>query len=352
LVESEKLNYVFRLATTDAWLLPIIIGKAGKNVKKIETDSGCIIDIFKDELTVVVRAESEEAVDLGKNAVETIVDQARKENVFIELPESAIPAFVGKGGAHIKQLSLEHDVEIEKTKKHQNLIRIIGKEEAVANAKDAVLSWLSEWEASHTGLTIDVDEQFIPSIVGKGGETIRSIQKETKCKIDIDKIHSTLTVREGTESARVEAMDRVKAIIEEEKATAAERAAEREKLRQEQAELARINAKTRDASSDQKPADAEEDLSGVKDRSREFSARPVGWAATKFKNNGANMDAIETGTKEGRELYLMLISGDDDQDDQWDSSTVSSSTAMISVCDFGGEHDLHYRSVSGFTVRI
>ena len=152
---------------------------------------------------------------------------------------------------------------------------------------------MSEWEASHTGLTIDVDEQFIPSIVGKGGETIRSIQKETKCKIDIDKIHSTLTVREGTESARVEAMDRVKAIIEEEKAAAAERAAEREKLRQEQAELARSNAKTRDASSDQKPADAEEDLSGVKDRSREFSARPVGWAATKFKNNGANMDAIE-----------------------------------------------------------
>lgn len=130
LVESEKLNYVFRLATTDAWLLPVIIGKAGKNVKKIETDSGCIIDIFKDELTVVVRAESEEAVDVGKNAVETIVDQARKENVFIELPESAIPAFVGKGGAHIKQLSLEHEVEIEKTKKHQNLIRIIGKEEA------------------------------------------------------------------------------------------------------------------------------------------------------------------------------------------------------------------------------
>lgn len=52
----------------------------------------------------------------------------------------------------------------------------------------------------------------------------------------------------------------------------------------------------------------------------------------------------------------MLISGDEDQDDQWDwdSSTVSSSAAMISVCDsnFGGESDLHYRSISGFTVRI
>lgn len=53
----------------------------------------------------------------------------------------------------------------------------------------------------------------------------------------------------------------------------------------------------------------------------------------------------------------MLISGDEDQDDQteWDSSTVSSSAAMISVCDssnFGGESDMYYRSISGFTVRI
>lgn len=130
LVESEKLNYVFRLATADAWLLPVIIGKAGKNVKKIEAATGCSIDVFKDELSVVVRGESKDAVQSGKEAVEAIVDQARKECVFVELPESAIPAFVGKGGAHIKQLSAAHEVEIEKTKKHQSTIKITGKEEA------------------------------------------------------------------------------------------------------------------------------------------------------------------------------------------------------------------------------
>lgn len=91
LLESEKLNYVFRLASTDAWLLPVIIGKGGKNVKKVEADAGCTIDIFKDELTVVVRAESEESVDVGRGAIEAIVDQARKECVFLELPESAVP---------------------------------------------------------------------------------------------------------------------------------------------------------------------------------------------------------------------------------------------------------------------
>lgn len=52
----------------------------------------------------------------------------------------------------------------------------------------------------------------------------------------------------------------------------------------------------------------------------------------------------------------MLVTGNestDDQDDQWDSSTVSSSAAMISGCDSNdGERELHYHSISGFTVRI
>ena len=64
---------------------------------------------------------------------------------------------------------------------------------------------------------------------------------------------------------------------------------------------------------------------------------------------------MQSGTKEGRELYLMLISGNDpseEPDDQWDSSTVSSSAAMISACDSNEESDLHYRSISGFLVRI
>eukprot|EP00804_Cyclotella_cryptica_P030043 CCRYP_016942-RA/>CCRYP_016942-RA protein AED:0.48 eAED:0.56 QI:0/0/0/1/0/0/2/0/74 len=63
-----------------------------------------------------------------------------------------------------------------------------------------------------------------------------------------------------------------------------------------------------------------------------------------------------TATKEGRDLYLMLISGNettDDQDNQWDSSTVSSSAAMISACNSNdGESDFHYHSISGFAVRI
>ena len=130
LVETEKLNYVLCLETNDAWLLPAIIGKSGRNIKKIETGSACTVEIIRDELTIVVQANSQEAVDAGKAALEAIIDQARKECVFLELPESSISAFIGRGGSNIKQLRSNHDVEIEKSKKQQNIIRIAGKEEA------------------------------------------------------------------------------------------------------------------------------------------------------------------------------------------------------------------------------
>eukprot|EP00804_Cyclotella_cryptica_P030036 CCRYP_016943-RA/>CCRYP_016943-RA protein AED:0.40 eAED:0.42 QI:0/0/0/1/1/1/2/0/283 len=82
LAESEKVNYVFRLAKSDAWLLPIIIDKGRQSIKKIEAETGCIIDIFKDELSVVVCTESEDAVGLGKDVLEVIISQAIKECVF------------------------------------------------------------------------------------------------------------------------------------------------------------------------------------------------------------------------------------------------------------------------------
>lgn len=145
----------------------------------------------------------------------------------------------------------------------------------VTNAKTAVLLWLSDWQASHVGLTIDVEERFIPSIIGKGGETIRKIQHDTKCKIDLDRNSSTLTVREGTQSAREDALERVKAIIEEEKATAAGQSVEKEELIEEQQKLFHSKGTTpgTSLSSDSIPDKSTKEVFVAKARP------PVGWAA-------------------------------------------------------------------------
>ena len=295
LEESQKLNYVLRFDTTDAWLLPIIIRECGKNVKKVEKDTGCTIDIFKDDRTVVFRAKSKGAVDLGKNAIEAIIHQARKESVFVELPEPAIPAFIGRGGSHIKQMRSDHNVEIEQLKKHKSTIQIKGKEGAVTNAKNAVFSWLSEWEASHNRHIIDVEGQIIPPFLGKDEETGRVIQKDTQNTVDVDWMLPTSTVRGGGESARSEAINRLKAMIGEDKVFAIEREADKEKLRAEP-ELGHSNAKTQEATAAfEAPSEYINviNLTGSKDHTKEFQARPLEWAATEPVGDTTDDDIIQ-----------------------------------------------------------
>lgn len=351
LAECEKLNAVIKFESSDAWLLSVIIGKKGSTIKELESESSCTFDVLKDELTVVVSAERKEMVVAGKASLDAIVDKARKECIFVDIPESAMSAFIGKGGSHIKQLAEDNEVVIERVKKQSSVMKITGPEHLVENAKAAVLSWLKDWEASHVGLTIEVEEQLIPVVLGKGGETIRALQKETGCRIDIDRHHLTVTVRDGKESDREVAMNRVKAIIDEEQAKAAERAVEMEKLKQERA--AEAEQTKAQSASELASKDVLANESGTKDRTTEFvGRRPVGLTKSKG-NSGSNNTAIEVGTKEGRELFQMLISGNEtNPDDQWDSSTVSSSAAMISVCGSNENGEKHYRSISGFTVRI
>jgi len=370
LAESEKLNYVLRLEPTDDWLLPAIIGKGGKNIKKIETDSACTVNIIREDLTIAVQANSQEALDAGKAAFEAIIDKARKECIFLELPEAAISAFIGRGGSNIKQLRSNHNVEIEKSKKNQSIIKVTGEEEAVTNAKEAVLSWLNDWQASHVGLTIDIEEQYIPSIIGKGGETIRTIQKDTKCKIDIDRNSYTLTVREGTESARQDALDSVKAIIEEEKAKSADQSAENEKLRKEQQELFHSKGTTPETSL----SCASLSSKSTKEVLTAKARPPVGWAAMVANGHlakaGTNRHVATSETNDYVTKTTIIESriendrntenecaGSEDGDTSTISSNAPSSMSVpisttFETLNATGEKQLNYRTKSGFSIRI
>ena len=291
LVEAKKRNLLVKFDTGDTWLLSIIVGKGGATIKKLEQDSNCKFDIIKEEVTVVISGETEDIVQSGKAAVDEIVDQARKECIFTEIPESAMAAFIGKGGSGIKKLSSDNHVKMERINKlHSGTIKITGKEENVATARDAVVAWVMEWEASNEGISVDIDERIIPVVIGKGGETIRRIQKETGCKLDIDRQHSTVTAREGgSDNARKEAISKVQAIIDEEMAQIAKRTAEKEQIEKARASARSISS---ESGSSETPVGTTvkppaSDLAGVKDRSSEFASKPVGWAPVNVqKKNG------------------------------------------------------------------
>lgn len=236
MVESEKLVSVMKFDASEAWILSdVVVGKGGSNIKQTEKDTGCSINVLKDEIHIA--AESEDIVKAGRDALEKIVDQARKECALVEMPESSLSSFIGKGGAGIKEFSASNDVHVERINRRSSTLKITGKEECVARAHKALLSWLEEWEASHAGISIALKERLIPLILGKGGQTVRSVEKEMGCIIDINRRNMTLTAREGSKDGREGAIAKIQAMVDEEEAKAAERAASKAKSKQEDAEV-------------------------------------------------------------------------------------------------------------------
>mmetsp|Transcript_37996 Transcript_37996/g.55519 ORF Transcript_37996/g.55519 Transcript_37996/m.55519 type:complete len:1279 (-) Transcript_37996:332-4168(-) len=369
LSECEKLVVVVRLDASDLWLLPKIIGKGGETVKELQEESGCKFDISKEELLVAISGESEDAVSTAKASLDKIIEQARKECVFVNIPDSAMSAFIGKGGTNIRQLAEDHDVDIERLRKEPSCIRIQGDEASVEGAHVAVIAWLNDWEASHVGKTVELEEAFIPAILGKQGSTVSTIQRATRCKIDIDRRGLTLTVRGGDESNREEALNKVNEIIDEEKKKILERGAE-----------ILENKKKKNVSNESTEA-PDSDSNGHSQP--EFASRPVGLTIGESKvikpNNSKNptkkKDKITGDNKPSNKsstaaqnLFNLLVSDPrqnqptevltkGSEDGTCDSST-SSATGVSAITEINEDNvnDIHlgghYKSSSGFSVRV
>ena len=292
MLEWEKLVYVEKFDHSDAWLLSVIIGKGGATIQGFRKETSCNIDILKDEISLVISGESEDDVKKGKEVLHEIISKARKECMFIDLPETAMPAFIGKSGAHIKQLSAEHGIEIERLRKGPPKIQIKGDELSVMAAADAVKSWLNEWEVHNEGVSFQVDETAIPAILGKGGSAISEIQRDHNVRINIDKrsgrhrhhldsdvltrVSRTISVRGGNHNSRTAAAEKIQQIEHAHLARFAELESSRRKaaakqearLKEAHEESVRENAAPNNQMN-QQPDERK------KDRSSEFAIIPV-----------------------------------------------------------------------------
>merc|ERR1712071_30379 len=215
--ESEKLNIVIRFDSIDAWLIAKIIGRDGATAREIEATSGCKVDVSKSESTVAIQGESPQIASQGKMAVDKVIEQARKENVFISIPDSAMASFIGKGGENIKKLSEKNNVKIERLKKEMSTILIKGNEKFVEVAVEEVLKWLKNWESSNKGVKLHIEDTFIPNVMGRNGAIVSAIQKETGTRIDMNRRDGTLTIRGGNEASRNHAIQKINDIVRSEK---------------------------------------------------------------------------------------------------------------------------------------
>lgn len=303
--DAEKLTYVLEVQPEEAWLLPLIIGKNGHRISSLQQTSGSQMDVSKESRTVTVTGDSEEKVETAREALSALVDKARRENAFIEIPEKSVAAFVGKGGSKIKEFSLQHEVDVQRMRKGPAQLKISGDENKVEAAKKAIEEWCQNWGESHTNVVIPLEKSFIPVILGPKGETARLIQEEFGCKVDVDRQAMTIVIRGGNQEKRDNTVQKIQEIITTEKEAKADAAAQRKK--NDFSNLEAVDetiTKQRERSAS--PVDSDEENV----RTNQFPVRPVGVQVT--KNNGRRNkkvgSTVQTGTDQGRSLFQLLIS--------------------------------------------
>eukprot|EP00526_Cylindrotheca_closterium_P003765 CAMPEP_0113621100 /NCGR_PEP_ID=MMETSP0017_2-20120614/10774_1 /TAXON_ID=2856 /ORGANISM="Cylindrotheca closterium" /LENGTH=1210 /DNA_ID=CAMNT_0000530821 /DNA_START=20 /DNA_END=3652 /DNA_ORIENTATION=+ /assembly_acc=CAM_ASM_000147 len=301
--EAEKLVYVLQLQPADAWIINQIMGKNGSQIQTLQKSSGCTIDVSREKRIISGRGESEEKVSALKVSLSEIVDKAKRENAFIAFPEAAIGAFMGKGGKKLKEFSKTHEVELLRLQKGKYQFRVSGDEDKIVAAQKAIADWLAEWEETRATIQISIEDQFIPAVLGAKGATLKSIESEFECRIDINRDASTLTIRGGKKASRQGALEKVEYIIEKEEEARAEALARKKERDAENAAKAERN----EGKNVNKPSSSGALDTRDERRHYDFPTVPVGVKApAPKKKKGKGNSTVEGGTATGLSLFQML----------------------------------------------
>jgi len=288
IAELGRLVNVHKLSQSEAWLLPSIIGKGGPTIRSLETSSGCSVEVSKEELTIVVRGKDEAKVSAVTAKLIELIETLKRESAFIDIPDEAQSAFLGKSGERINSLQDEHNVTIEILKKPKGRLQVQGSELNVQYAKAAIGDWLKKWEGQHIGKSIAVDGSDIPAIIGNKGLVVDGIQKDFGVTIDIDRDAGMLTIRGGkTMEDRDNAAEKVNGIVRQHHADVAKKEEARETAAASRAEMDR-REKTAASSDGTGASDTKTNGKSLardagdsrKSRSNEFLSVPVGMTVT------------------------------------------------------------------------
>lgn len=164
-----------------------IIGRGGQNIKEIQSICpGVSIDANVDEGTVVVSGPKEHVDAAVKMCKEAVFGEAQDS---IDLrTRSAVNIIFGKGFATIRELQNTTGARLD-IEKGGTLLKISGKAEQVAMAKQAVTSILSR----SRGISMEIDAANIGAVYGKAGSNIRNIQDRTGAFVEVNQQPGALT---------------------------------------------------------------------------------------------------------------------------------------------------------------
>nr|XP_005997163.1 PREDICTED: insulin-like growth factor 2 mRNA-binding protein 3 isoform X2 [Latimeria chalumnae] len=190
-----------------------LIGKEGRNLKKIEQDTDTKITIsplqdltlYNPERTITVKgsidacAKAEEEImkkirESYENDIAAMNQQPESETVHLFIPALAVGAIIGKQGQHIKQLSRFAGASIkiapaEGPEAKQRMVIITGPPEAQFKAQGRIYGKLKEENFFGPKEEVKLEAHIkVPSyaagrVIGKGGKTVNELQNLTSAEV-------------------------------------------------------------------------------------------------------------------------------------------------------------------------
>eukprot|EP00542_Grammatophora_oceanica_P019577 CAMPEP_0194038232 /NCGR_PEP_ID=MMETSP0009_2-20130614/10484_1 /TAXON_ID=210454 /ORGANISM="Grammatophora oceanica, Strain CCMP 410" /LENGTH=1201 /DNA_ID=CAMNT_0038680669 /DNA_START=46 /DNA_END=3651 /DNA_ORIENTATION=- len=300
--EAQRLAFSMTLTPSEDFIIPMLIGKGGTRVNSLRVETGCTIDINKEDRTITCVGQTEDDTAKARDILTGIVDTARRECLFVDIPINAVAPFLGRQGAHIKKFSQLHGVEVERMRKTPSKLKITGKEMSVQSAKKALDEWIRSYQEQNAEKVMTVDPKSFPAIIGRQGSTISALTKEFNVKIDTNREAGTVTIRGGTEENRDKASEKIAVIVSEDKAAFMSRRSSSYDDEEDNPAKSESSANKQKQSPQQKQPKGMPAIESKKDRRGEFAKVPVGMssAETKPKRKRRNKKPVmSTGAKVG-----------------------------------------------------
>lgn len=213
-------------------LVGLVIGRGGEQLHRLQADTQCKVQIAPDsngspdrKFTLV---GSKESIERAKRSIDEILKRGSSlgsdpsnpgasvvlqrsncEIVEVKVPGNKCGLIIGKGGETIKRLSEQYGVKLVVVQDSSSAssgdkpLRITGEPEKVAAAKTAILEMLNPTDNFHARKDFGDRRQYggpgqsetfikVPGdkagiVIGKGGESIKDINRRSGAHVEIDK---------------------------------------------------------------------------------------------------------------------------------------------------------------------
>ena len=203
-----------------------LIGRRGETIRMMQQQTGCKIQVdhlskgaAEREITVV--GSTEEKVKSAKATILAIDED--ETSTMVECPPSMVGKVIGRGGETIRALQSASDAkisvnqdfppdvarEITITGSAQSVDRAAQMVREVINAEPGaaqmVIQRICQTEGIGNTEVVLAPKSIIGRIIGRGGETIKNIQKQSRAALQIDQSGDPCQITVSGQPAAVEA---------------------------------------------------------------------------------------------------------------------------------------------------